>query len=427
MNRHLNYFYPYSADASHENQVTRSFLALLRLVPLARVIFFDMICEKQSEVEGVRHRLPHFFDAVSLHFDTQTQSLPDDWSALIAVLMTTGDVALSEPIHPRGNKAVYDGLVQVNDFVITIENKPKWTGGEDQLHPDVTPDEAEKLEPTGIVIVWDRLLAQLFLLIQNRLLDETQRLLLEDFMDLVQEHFPQLSPFTNFAVCKRRPHPTYRRCKTILEGLGSGSVWDAGSPYEGGGPYKALVSRCVTRLYLGKETANGEVNCIETRLYPGDTKKQADAFFSKVTVDDFLKLQNKGWTIEPHFHLSFMNTHLKWADSLLGAREYLEYWSSDHSRYAQIKRNDDLDESRFRAWIQDGVFAESDLPELVSCFGSTTRQTLNVCPGFKLAFRWQIDKAEDLDKRCKFTKALKDVVSEALATWGDTLTILETS
>ena len=47
---HLNYCYPYqSRPPEHEDQLTRAFLVLLRLVPLAQAAFLDLIRAKQKE------------------------------------------------------------------------------------------------------------------------------------------------------------------------------------------------------------------------------------------------------------------------------------------------------------------------------------------------------------------------------------------
>ena len=46
----LNYFTPYSRGSRHEDQLTRAFLAVLRLVPSARMAFIDLVRQKQAEI-----------------------------------------------------------------------------------------------------------------------------------------------------------------------------------------------------------------------------------------------------------------------------------------------------------------------------------------------------------------------------------------
>jgi len=46
---HLNYFEPYeSKKTSHEDQLTRAFLVVMRFVPLAQAAFLDLVREAQQ-------------------------------------------------------------------------------------------------------------------------------------------------------------------------------------------------------------------------------------------------------------------------------------------------------------------------------------------------------------------------------------------
>lgn len=53
----LNYFEPYSAPPNHENQLTRAYLVVLRLVPFALSDFLSLV-RRDQRAKGYRERLP---------------------------------------------------------------------------------------------------------------------------------------------------------------------------------------------------------------------------------------------------------------------------------------------------------------------------------------------------------------------------------
>jgi len=57
----LNYFAPYESKlASHEDQLTRAFLVVLRYVPLAQAVFLELIRERQREIHALSI-IPSYF------------------------------------------------------------------------------------------------------------------------------------------------------------------------------------------------------------------------------------------------------------------------------------------------------------------------------------------------------------------------------
>lgn len=416
MNRHLNYFYPYTSTASHENQLTRSFLALARLIPAVRQLFLEYIRESQeSECECP---LPSFYELAQADLDTQRGNLPAaGWDKLIAVLMTTENVMPSE-VRERDGGAVYDGVILTPPYVITIENKPKYAGGQNQLHPCLPPLDGDErlIDPAGVVIVWDELLAKVIWLLDSPLLGFAEKILVGDFLDLVQSEFPQLSPFSTYAICGRRHEPLDRRSSAILEEITPGRVRYSSYAY-----YSPLRSEVAIRAYLGGYPADGAASEISLDIYPGDLTTQATVFFDRAKDAALSALVADGWKLRPSFHFSQQGNHLNYVESALGPFEYLAYWRDNRDAFRQLKRDESLGEDRFQQWIAAGVFAPTQMDELKLQFQTTNRTALNICPGFKLTFSWPIAEAEQLDRDGLFVQAVKDRIAQALPAWGDSI------
>jgi len=54
-------------------------------------------------------------------------------------------------------------------------------------------------------------------------------------------------------------------------------------------------------------------------------------------------------------------------------------------------------------------------------FTQSKRQTLNVCPGVRLRFSWQLAKAERLDSREAFLTEIREKIDEVLSAWRQSL------
>ena len=86
----LNYFRPYeSKGAGHEDQLTRAFLVVVRMVPLALSAFLDLVREYQIS-RHVARLLPSFSEVTVQPFSPSTQkaAIPQTTGRLISIIMT---------------------------------------------------------------------------------------------------------------------------------------------------------------------------------------------------------------------------------------------------------------------------------------------------------------------------------------------------
>src|SRR5580698_10373074 len=86
----LNYFSPYqSKGAWHEDQLTRAFLVVVRMVPLALAALLDLIRDEQV-VRRSESPIPSSTELLTNEVEMQTQknSIPQTTGRLVSVMMT---------------------------------------------------------------------------------------------------------------------------------------------------------------------------------------------------------------------------------------------------------------------------------------------------------------------------------------------------
>ena len=127
MDSHLNFFAPYErAAASHENQLTRALLVVLRYSPMAHQAWLRLVAPEQP-----------LHDLSKAEFATQRQrvlgadtEVPEGEAISgISVWLAPDAAQVSAPIEASDRQQVLDGIVTYgHDLVVVIENKIAWGG-----------------------------------------------------------------------------------------------------------------------------------------------------------------------------------------------------------------------------------------------------------------------------------------------------------
>ncbi len=224
----LNLFNPYqSKRAWHEDQLTRAFLVIVRMVPLALSVLLDLLRDEQV-VRGSATKIPSTTELLENEVEIQTQksTVPQTTGRLISVVMTDetwkpeGDVVASD----RG--ARYDGILSFDPlWIIVIENKPSshdiW---EELVHPSLPDGHEIEIDRTAIVLRWRNVVERLTALVAANILHGAERMIVDDFLQFVDEHFSYLNPYRTFGQCKNFRPLLERRCRNVLEDVAPGRV-----------------------------------------------------------------------------------------------------------------------------------------------------------------------------------------------------------
>jgi hypothetical protein len=220
-----------------------------------------------------------------------------------------------------------------------------------------------------------------------------------------------INPCTSFALCKDNKD-LQERCGKILRKIASHQVKS-----DHGGYFISRSSGPARKVYLRPEMGGPNEWRIILKIYPADTMRQAQRFYSAVRSVDFLALQHKGWSIESNMHFSFVRRNLHRSTVELTPEQYLKYWCGNQEKIRQVH----CEPSGFQALYQEfrsaRLMSESDVHELENkLFPRTKLDRTNLCPGFELSFHWKSAEAIQLDIAGRFEEDVQSRIAEAMAT-----------
>jgi len=111
--KRVNYFRPYESIAPwHEDQLTRAFLVVFRIIPLAQAVFLDLVrkaqLEKGKQLDEIVPSLTEMGSPL-LQVRTQVGSIDSASGILTSVVMS--DEAWEGPVEASNRIARYDGVI----------------------------------------------------------------------------------------------------------------------------------------------------------------------------------------------------------------------------------------------------------------------------------------------------------------------------
>lgn len=420
----LNYFEPYDTDPGHEDQLTRAYLVVLRLVPMALADFLDLVREDQRQ-KGYDPLLPPLSETGgAVQAQTQTSKLPEDRSHGFSLLMTNEHFEPTEPVGVRGSGARYDGVLTFEQHVLTLENKPHvrdvWEG---QLSPDWSDDEEvpltfQKCKP--LVVTWKTVIDRLASLQAQGHLPPASAGLVSDFLEYVEEYFDYLNPYHNFRVCRRSTYRLGQRCRQILETVGEESRVER----DGDAEYKLqLDGKPARSLYLGARVDADKGLGIRTAVHPADLTSQARAFYDSVDREGVLQLDRGEslWSLAPNLHLSYQGTHIVYSSANLDPGPYIDYWRAHRDFIGQASGDNTAMETAVSRLVEDDLLTESDFEQFEKEFLETGRNHVNINPGMSFWLRWPLERARKLDESGEFEAEFRSKVEPVLDLWGQGL------
>lgn len=434
----LNYFEAFQSKAAwHEDQLTRAFLVLIRFVPLVHARFLALIREEQERVRCDELVSPVTLVAEkNVLIETQVAWIRHDQGRLLSVLMSDEQWTKEHRVQSSERDARYDGVLAYTDsegpssrsepdWLILVENKPKernvWP---DQINPSyhsLPRDHRLEIEPKPIALSWYSVIRDLRGLLDRDLTGRAEKMLVEDFLDYVADHYSYLLPFDTIGECRADDFLLQKRCDKILQDCATRASYTVAEAPIKGGRLEVSVPG-IRYLWLEPKKDVGGHQYIELSLYPGDTVTQARDFLGRVNADKVSSLTEQNWRVWPNLHFAYMRTNLHWGDVSLGIKEYLEFWRRNQDRIRQEPRDQDKGFlPLFEDLRMEGLLGEHEIPELQKKTTETTRAVINVCPGIKLAYRWPLDKAAELDRRGELEKQVYERASEALVTFEGNL------
>ena len=407
-----------------ENRLTWALMNLIRMSPIIRAAFLDLVRDKQDRPIPALTTLRERECVVQ----TQTGRLVAEEGRLVAVGITAEGREVDAETQPTDRGAIYDGVVTFiapksrrhhqESLTLTIESK-RYSEVGSQLNPSkasLGEEQQIEVDPQAVILAWRDIVSTLTDLELRGLVSPAEEVLIRDFIDYVADNHPELNPFDRFAVCRDNLGLLNRRCEAILREVDSTEAW------HGASPFIPMKSSSCKRVYLEADSEQEDTRLWRITLYlwPGDNMTQAHEFWPKVDTRSLLALQNRGWELEPNLHFSFIATHLYWANTPLEVNEYIELWKSDEMEIATLYR-DDAGSYRYN-WdrlVAAGLISPDDVEPLEKKTTETKRCRISMSPGLGISYTWSEKQASQLDRDDAFVQEVKERIREATETWGE--------
>jgi hypothetical protein len=408
MDERLNVFSPYeNVPPWHENQLTRALLLLLRFSPMSHQAWMHLIAPDcnlyelpKADFATQRQRIL----ASELNAAADGEEIP-----CISVWLAPDATPIDQEVRKSDRQQILDGIVTFDgQLVVVIENKIAATAVTDQPHQINVHGNSVVFRGKPRSVSWQSLLTVFSDLIERELISGSEGMLVSDFLEFVEQHFPSIGPYSTLPRCADNVFRLRRRLENIL-----GKALNADSTRCGGWCDVAGTKKVsMARLALADD---GSAACL--LMYPGDTLGQSrDLYADAASVNDLLALRGSGWSITPNFHWGFMATGYAWATTPLSVREYCNYWAHNMANTREVSR---AEWEGYWATLEEAQIVEAaDKAEFDSIFTNTSRQKAHPRPGIRCEYRWSLKDAKHLDAGNKFVKLVRDRVNELLNALG---------
>jgi hypothetical protein len=383
----LNFFEPFERlPPNHENQLTRALLLALRLSPIAHEAWLA------GAAPGRRlHELP------VATFNTQrravrTESDTEDQVPLVSVFLAPNRPLGEDVIVKESDRQqVLDAVIEYGDaLVMVVENKV----AED------SDAQARELNITGsgvviaagqerAVVTWPQVIGDITGIVERGLAGGAERVVLEDFLAYVEDHFAELGPYRTLGLTQGNEFRTRRRLRALL-----GEATGREARIDKWGPTVDLpeLPGTASRAYLFLKNAG-----IELSVYPADTLSQARAFYKRPAAVAALQAlaSDPEWKVSPNYHFGHMEGGYAWTTTKINVASYIGLWQAEIEKTNAVKREE---WDAYWAWlIQEQLATPDDRSEFDRHFTATNRQTATPRPGLMVVRRWELTEAETLD------------------------------
>ena len=418
-NPHLNVFEPYrELGRTHEDQLTRAAMIVLRLVPLARETLLRAIGERsQSELPdcAVDMQATYIVDA-SEESATGGEVRRE---RLVSVFLTP-DTEPEEPIREvtdtnRGQR--FDGVLRFDpELVVLVESKvcTRWARRNGHRVAELNLGSARFAERRTCVLRWHDLLESWWRLVELGLLGPAERALVQDLLAYAHDDFAHLLPFGSLRRVGADPVRRKWRLRSLL--------------HEATGLQPERIGLAHVRLDTAIGTASLQRAALDLdgqelllHMWPGELKRQAEHLYGSghATRLSSLPLQDGPmWRVEPQPQLGFRNAPARtrvYLTCRLDAATYAERWHGEDWKQVGAHQPETI-LSELWPWLLKRRYASKrDLARLESFLRTLGRRHAHLRPSMHVARAWPFEQATALDDDGQLAQEIRDAINHVLA------------
>ena len=409
---HMNIFNNYSSrNLKNEDVLTRGFLLLLRLIPLYRIRFFELLNSKLEYIDGYKKLV--FDDVEEAEVRTQVDS-SDNWLKsfdgllVVSVLISNQEYTTKDQIKNHDNIHRYDGVIKTPNTLFIIENKPNINNvWREQLNLNI--DKSREIAEDLCSIKWSDIIYFSNIFLKGNIISNTERDLIEDFIEYIDYCYPELNPYDNFSLCKNEEILFKKRCCEILENL----IDNAKVSYHRGWNYKINSGNYEIPEIALQVDINNSKDFISLNMYAGESMECAKSMLKKINVDKLQKLlKDERCDVYPNFHIAAYAKNRFWSRGDISLIDYIRFWINElnNNELRQVSRKIDKEAfaSYYEKLVDSKVVNKNDYGEFKEIFIDSNYPVMNICPAISFQYWWDRNRAVELDSEGKFISEVKN-------------------
>lgn len=419
---HMNLFLPYkNKDACHEDVLTRNFLFMIKASPAVRKMFVKIVRDNtKSEEASVFAKLPNEFtiSEVYTQVDNNNNIFNRINDGIILSTLISDDVFESDRrVQYSDRNARYDGvLVCEPNLWVVIENKPcvknVWGGQLDLNMKGI--GKKENLIRKPCCLSWRDVITGFNGLLECETLNETEKILIDDFLMYIDQSYVWLNPFNRLDLCKDVGSLIDKRCCSILKEICSGDI-----KYHRGWGYYASCNNPMIKMIALRHEENEKGWVVRLRLHFGVTQLAAQGLYDNISNERLGSLLNEDAHMSAigafHYAVQADNVFFPAGMDKCKVDEYVRYWKQQKRNNAihQIKRSSF--EEYHQQLINDNIVSDSSMVGFRKEIMGKRYTRVNICPELQICCTWSKDEAMALDKKGGFTRTVSEAIRSIMS------------
>jgi hypothetical protein len=429
-NLHLNVFEPYrDLPRSHEDQLTRAAMIVLRLVPAARDALLREIGERPE-----RELPPCDLDMQSSEIAPTPE--PGEPAAaeiererLVSVFLTPDiePFELAEEITDTERGQRFDGVLRFDpELVLVIESKVchRWARRDGHRAAELNLGGIRFAERRTQLLRWHDLLEAWWQLVEHGTLSAAEQAIVADMLDYANRDFTQLLPFGSLRRAGSDPLRRRRRLRSLL--LAATGV----HPERSGSSVHVRLDNALgveslqrAALRIDHDTITDQDE-LTLHVWPGELKVQAEHLYASGHAERLSELPDDGyadgygsWRVEPQPLLGFRNAPVRtrvYFTCTLDASTYARRWQGEDWEHVGAHHRNHIQSELWPWLLERGYASPSDAALLDPFMQALGRRFAHLRPSMHVTRSWPLDWALELDEEGLLAEEVRDALNHVL-------------
>ncbi|HEY2768047.1 MAG TPA: hypothetical protein VGI76_07300 [Solirubrobacteraceae bacterium] len=418
-NPHLNVFEPYrELGRTHEDQLTRAAMIVLRLVPLARETLLRAIGERSlSELPDCTVDMQASYIVEASEESAAGGEVHRE--RLVSVFLTP-DTEPEEPVREvtdtdRGQR--FDGVLRFDpELVVLVESKvcTRWARRNGHRVAELNLGSARFAERRTCVLRWHDLLESWWRLVELGLLAPAERALVQDLLGYAHHDFAHLLPFGSLRRVGADPVRRKWRLRSLLREA-------SGLQPERIGLAHVRLDTALGTASLQRAALDLEGQELILHMWPGELKRQAEHLYGVGHAERLATLPESAgsaWRVEPQPQLGFRNAPARtrvYLSCRLDATTYARRWRGEDWAWVGAHAPDSV-LTELWPWLLRRRYASArDKARVESFLHTLGRRHAHLRPSMHVARAWSFDEATRLDDEGLLAVEIREAINCVLA------------